>query len=86
MVIDGRRLRGLVAIGTAALVCMSAVIVFGYIIPLLVLKVRFGFGDDDIPVGYGFDGLLILVIAFGIGVIATAWLSALIYRQLSPRG
>jgi hypothetical protein len=85
MIIDGRWLRGLVAIGTAALVCMSAVIVFGYVIPLLVLKIRFGFGDDDIPVGYGFDGLLILAIAFGIGVIATLWLSAALYRRLSPR-
>lgn len=85
MVIDGRWTRGLVAIGIAALACMSAVTVLGYVIPLLVLKIRFGFGDDDIPVGYGFEGLLILVVAFGVGVIATAWLSVTLYRRLSPR-
>ena len=85
MVIRGRWFRGLVAVGAAALVCMSAVIVLGDIIPLLVLKIRFGFGDDDIPMGYGFDGLLILVVAFGIGAIATVWLSVVLYRQFSPR-
>lgn len=85
MIIEGRLSRGLVAIGTAALVCMSAVIVLGYVIPLLVLKIRFGFGDDDIPAGYGFDGLLILVVAFGIGFIATVWISVFLYRRFSPR-
>lgn len=75
----------MVAIGTAAIICMSAVIVLGYVIPLSVLKFRFGFGDDDIPVGYGFDGLLILLVAFGVGLIATAWLGVILYRRLSPR-
>jgi hypothetical protein len=63
---------------------MSAVVIFGYIVPLLVLKIRFGFDDDDIPIGYGFDLLLISAAAFVVGVAAAVFLSRWLYRQLTP--
>jgi hypothetical protein len=84
MVIANRSTRSLVALTAALTTSLLAVFVLGYYVPLLALKIRFGFGDDDIPMGYGFDGLLILAISALIGVIATAFLSRWFYRRLTP--
>jgi hypothetical protein len=76
--------RTFVAVATASILSFSAAAAVGYVIPLLMLKVRFGFGDDDIPIGYGFDGLLFGAAALVLGLVATVLLSKRIYRKLSP--
>jgi hypothetical protein len=84
MEIANRGTRILVAITAALVTSLLAVFVLGYYVPLLVLKIRFGFGDDDIPMGYGFDGLLVLAISALVGVIAASFLSSRFYRRLTP--
>jgi cell division protein FtsX len=84
MIIRRPWLRRLVAVSAAGACSLSGVVVVGYEIPLLLLKLRFGFEDDDIPMGYGFDLMFISIGAFVIGLVAAAWLSVLAYRRLTP--
>ena len=64
---------------------MVAAIVLGYFAPLFVLELRFGFDDDDIPIGYGFDLALISGGAIIIGIALAVWLGMRIYRSSEPR-